>query len=150
MNPQWNTPPNGDFASYVERLSAQASLPKRQEADGEHGLDIGMTPSAEPHNAMSDAAEALRRRLQSNGEAQPAQRASAPGAGMLKAVGFAWLAVLAAMLVAGLPFGMVIGVFVLGVWLATRFRHLLLPQGMGWKQYLESAARAQPKWTPNK
>ena len=30
MNPQWNTPPNGDFASYVERLTAQAALPRRE------------------------------------------------------------------------------------------------------------------------
>ena len=26
MNPQWDTPPNGDFASYVERLTAQAAM----------------------------------------------------------------------------------------------------------------------------
>ena len=25
MNPSWETPPNGDFASYVERLTAQAA-----------------------------------------------------------------------------------------------------------------------------
>lgn len=64
MNPQWNTPPNGDFASYVERLSAQAALPRRAPEEGEHALDVGMTPSETPGTA---AASALRRSMQSNG-----------------------------------------------------------------------------------
>jgi len=64
MNPQWNTPPNGDFASYVERLSAQAALPRRAPEEGEHALDAGMMPSSE--STGTAAASALRRSLQSN------------------------------------------------------------------------------------
>ena len=40
MNPEWNTPPNGDFARYVERLTAQMALP-RQEAPAHHMIDEG-------------------------------------------------------------------------------------------------------------
>ncbi len=67
MNPQWNTPPNGDFASYVERLSAQAALPRRAPEEGEHALDVGMTPSSESSGSAAAAASALRRSMQSNG-----------------------------------------------------------------------------------
>lgn len=69
MNPQWNTPPNGDFASYVERLSAQAALPRRAAEQGEHALDVGMTPSSDSPGtaAATAAASALRRSMQSNG-----------------------------------------------------------------------------------
>jgi len=72
MNPQWNTPPNGDFASYVERLSAQAALPRRAPEEGEHALDVGMTPASESPGTA--AASALRRSMQSNGAP-----AAAPG-----------------------------------------------------------------------
>ena len=69
MNTESNTPPNGDFARYVERLSAQALLPKAPPQAGDHGLDIGMTPSPSPHDAATDAAAAMRRRsMQSNAE----------------------------------------------------------------------------------
>lgn len=66
MNPQWNTPPNGDFASYVERLSAQAALPRRAPEDGEHSMDAGMTSPSDETPGMV-AASARRRSLQSNG-----------------------------------------------------------------------------------
>jgi len=56
MNPQWNTPPNGDFASYVERLSAQAALPKRAAHEGDHGLDVGITPTSGAPGAQGTAA----------------------------------------------------------------------------------------------
>ena len=74
MNPQWNTPPNGDFASYVERLSAQAALPKRAAHEGDHGLDVGMTPAP---GAQGAAAAAAQRRESSNGDT------SAPGVGAI-------------------------------------------------------------------
>ncbi|MET0543385.1 MAG: hypothetical protein ABWZ88_16685 [Variovorax sp.] len=46
MNPQWNTPPNGDFAALVERLATEAASPKRPASEQAHVLDVGMTPSS--------------------------------------------------------------------------------------------------------
>jgi len=46
MNPQWNTPPNGDFASYVERLSARAPVTAQQRDD-------------DAHQALDDAPESV-------------------------------------------------------------------------------------------
>ncbi|VWX62679.1 conserved hypothetical protein [Burkholderiales bacterium 8X] len=150
MNPQWNTPPNGDFASYVERLSAQSALPRREQDEGAHGLDIGMSPSGEPHGDLSDAAAALRRRLQSNGEAQPAAHTGRPGPQVLKAAAAIWVVAMVAMVFVGLPLILVLALFAVGVWLAAKFRHLLLPAGMDWKTYLENAARAQQMRVPKK
>jgi hypothetical protein len=147
MNPQWNTPPNGDFASYVERLSAQAALPRHEQQEGEHGLDVGMTPSDEPHDAVSDAAAAARRRIQSNGESRP----GTPGAlgngaahSLAKVLAIAWVAGLVLLLTFNAPFGTVVALFVFGVWLAFRLRRWALPPGMAtWKQWLEAEARKQ-------
>ena len=83
MNPQWNTPPNGDFASYVERLSAQAALPKRAAHEGDHGLDVGITPAPGAQGAAQAAAQ---RRESSNGDVSaPGSEAFPPN--MLKAIG---------------------------------------------------------------
>lgn len=53
MNPQWDTPPNGDFASYVERLTAQAALRAAASAQpAQHGMLVqgeeGVAPPSEP------------------------------------------------------------------------------------------------------
>ncbi len=75
MNPQWNTPPDGDFARYVERLSAQSAQPKRTKPNSGHGLDVGMSPSPQPRGAesrtASAAAVAAQRRTASNGDPTP-------------------------------------------------------------------------------
>lgn len=39
MNPQWDTPPNGDFASYVERLTEQAAL-RTLAQRAQHGMQV--------------------------------------------------------------------------------------------------------------
>ncbi len=147
MNPQWNTPPNGDFASYVERLSAQAALPKRDAQNGEHGLDVGMTPSSEPHDAVSDAAAAVRRRMQSNADPRPGAQAPAGTAvafNLAKALAIAWIAALVLMLVFNAPFGLVVMLFALGLWAGHRLRRWALPPGAAsWREWLQEEARKQ-------
>ncbi|CAN7199279.1 hypothetical protein LJR290_002064 [Variovorax sp. LjRoot290] len=144
MNPQWNTPPDGDFASYVERLTAQAALPRSENQNGEHGLDVGMTPSSEPHNAIADAASAARRSAQSNGEVRPAAGSGDVVRKMIKVLGIVWVLILLVLLSLDVPLGVVAVVFAIGLWLAHKLRRLALPPGMeNWKQWVEAAARKQ-------
>lgn len=134
MNPQWNTPPDGDFASYVERLAEQALQPPRPPQEGEHGLDVGMTqrsdalPSAHPPQAQARAPAA----------------GTGPGRNLFKALGFAWLLALMVLLAADAPFGIVLGLFAAGLWLGYKLKHLVLPAGVeNLKQWLEEAAKRQ-------
>ncbi|RZL88721.1 MAG: hypothetical protein EOP82_21760 [Variovorax sp.] len=141
MNPQWNTPPNGDFASYVERLSAQAALPRREPQEGEHGLDIGMTPSSQPHSAVADAAAAARRSASSNGEAP---RGSSAAHNLARVLAIVWVTVLALLLVLKVSFVVVIAVLAFGLWAGYRLRRWALPPGVGnWRQWLEEEAKKQ-------
>lgn len=39
MNPEWDTPPNGDFARYVERLTAQMALPRPEVQQAPNVID---------------------------------------------------------------------------------------------------------------
>lgn len=143
MNPQWNTPPNGDFASYVERLSAQAALPKRAAHEGDHGLDVGMTPAPGAPGAPGAAAAAAQRRESSNGDT------SAPGFGAfppaaLKIMGVVGALVLLALWSAGVPVVVLVFLFGAALWLASKFKGLKLSPGVAkWQQVLEEAARKQ-------
>ncbi|KWT83644.1 MULTISPECIES: hypothetical protein [unclassified Variovorax] len=133
MNPQWNTPPDGDFARYVERLAEQALQPPRPPQEGEHGLDVGMTQ-------RSDASPAHRPEV----EARPASAGTGLGRNLFKALGFAWLLALMVLLAADAPFGIVLGLFAAGLWLGYKLKHHVLPPGVeNWKQWLEEAAKRQ-------
>lgn len=140
MNPQWNTPPNGDFASYVERLSAQAALPKRAAHEGDHGLDVGITPAP---GAQGAAAAAAQRRESSNGDA------SAPSAGALAPMALKLMAAVGAVVLLALwsaGVSLVVLVFLAGaaLWLASKLKGLKLTPGVAkWQQLLEEAARKQ-------
>ncbi|BEP36359.1 hypothetical protein GmRootV59_33310 [Variovorax sp. V59] len=140
MNPQWNTPPNGDFASYVERLSAQAALPKRAAHEGDHGLDVGITPAP---GAQGAAAAAAQRRESSNGDT------SAPGGGALPPAALKILAAVGAVVLLALwsaGVSLVVLVFLAGAafWLTSKLKGLKLSPGVAkWQQVLEEAARKQ-------
>ncbi|WP_076997282.1 hypothetical protein [Variovorax sp. KK3] len=131
---QWNTPPNGDFARYVERLTAQAAQPRRAGSDGEHQLDVGMSQAAQAHPlpAVPDA------------QAQGASPMTGPARHVLNAVILVWLLGLVVLVAVGVPLGIVFLVLGGGLWLAHKLRRVLLPPGMeSWKQWLQEAAKRQ-------
>jgi hypothetical protein len=137
MNPQWNTPPNGDFASYVERLSAQAALPRRAAHESDHGLDVGITPAP---GAQGTAA--AQRRASSNEDTPAPSGAFTPTA--LKVMAAVGALVLLALWSAGVS--VVVLVFLAGAafWLVSKFKGLKLSPGVAkWQQVLEEAARKQ-------
>jgi len=140
MNPQWNTPPNGDFASYVERLSAQAALPKRAAHEGDHGLDVGITPAPGAQGAAQAAAQ---RRESSNGDVSaPGSEAFPPN--MLKAIGAVGALVLLALWSAGVPLVALALIAGVAVFFATKLKGFKLSPGVAkWQQVLEEAARKQ-------
>ena len=137
MNPQWNTPPNGDFASYVERLSAQAALPKRAAHEGDHGLDVGITPAP---GAQGTAA--AQRRASSNEDTPAPSGALTPTA--FKVMAAVGALVLLALWSAGVSVVVLIVLFGAALWLVSKLKGLKLSPGVAkWQQVLEEAARKQ-------
>ncbi|MDB5825977.1 MAG: hypothetical protein JWQ73_197 [Variovorax sp.] len=153
MNPEWNTPPNGDFASYVERLTAQSALPRRQHQEGEHGLDVGMTPHSEIYGtgtagsaaaAIATAAAAAQRRMSSNGDVPAGSRTSPTGAMVAKVASAVGFFALLLMWQAGVPIAVLIALLAGGLWIAFKLRGLKLPQGAAqWQKMLQDAASKQ-------
>ncbi|MDZ4358125.1 MAG: hypothetical protein U1B84_17180 [Variovorax sp.] len=140
MNTESNTPPNGDFARYVEQLSARAGQSARIPGKAsEHGLDVGMTPSP---GAQGTAAA---RHESSTGEAAKADGAKAIAPATLKVLGGSAALVFLVLWAIGVP----ISVLVLGAaaaaWFGKRFlKGLNLRPGVAkWQQVLEEAARKQ-------
>lgn len=145
MNTQpWDTPPNGDFAAYVERLSARAPLVATAPHDGDYGFGVGMTPSPPMHGAEEDAAQAARGPLSAPGAVVADARRSGVQHNLAKVMAIVWVTVLVVLLTLGTPVGLVLGIFVLGLWIARRLRRWALPPGVAnWRQWLEEEARKQ-------
>ena len=138
MNTESNTPPNGDFARYVEQLSARAAQPGRVAQSGEHGLDVGMTPGP---GAQGTAATAAQRRESSNGEgAKPLI-----GPTMLKVLAGVGALLFLILWLAGVPFVVMALVVGAALWFGKSFfkGFKLTPGVAKWQQVLEEAARKQ-------
>ncbi|MFM9922504.1 hypothetical protein VLK31_05885 [Variovorax sp. H27-G14] len=146
LNPQWNTPPNGDFARYVERLSAQAALPKRAAKEGEPGLDVGITTL--PNQPGPVTAAMQQRSGASNGEVSGSEPGSFDPA-TLKVMGVVGALVFLVLWAWGVPFGALVVLLGLAVWFGRKLKGVKLkgvtfkPGIAKWQQVLEDAARKQ-------
>lgn len=141
LNPQWNTPPNGDFARYVERLSAQALLPKRAAKEGEPGLDVGITTL--PNQPGPVTAAMQQRSDASSGEVARSQPGSFDPK-TLKVLGGVGALVFLVLWSIGVPFSALVLLLGVAVWFGSKLKGVKLTPGIAkWQQVLEDAARKQ-------
>lgn len=142
MNTQGNTPPDGDFVRYVERLSAQAALPKRAASPGEHGLDVGMTQTT-GSPGQGPVTTAMQRPELPNGEV-PKQQPGSFDPVLLKVLGAFGAVVFLVLWAAGVPFGVLVLLAALAMWFGRKLKGVKLTPGVAkWQQVLEEAARKQ-------
>jgi len=140
MNTESNTPPNGDFARYVEQLSARAGQSARVPGkESEHGLDVGMTPSPGAQGAS------VARRESSSGEAAKADGTKAIPLGTLKVLAGMGAMVFLVLWAIGVPLSVLVLGAAAAAWFGKRFlKGLSLRPGVAkWQQVLEEAARRQ-------
>ena len=140
MNTESNTPPNGDFARYVEQLSARAGQSARVPGkESEHGLDVGMTPSPGAQRTT------VARRESPGGEAAKADGTKTIPLGTLKVLAGMGAMVFLVLWAIGVPLSVLVLGAAAAAWFGKRFlKGLNLRPGVAkWQQVLEEAARKQ-------
>lgn len=149
MNTQWNTPPDGDFASYVERLSAQSATARRtSQADGEHSLEGGPThgpTTAADRVAGLSGPGAVIGSAWGRAPSTTIATSTTPGSSpvpfkIAKIVAAAWVLALVTLIGAGASAGLLIALVLGGLWAAAGLRKWALPQGHGsWRRWLQDS-----------
>ena len=140
MNTESNTPPNGDFARYVEQLWGRAGQsPPVPGKESEHGLDVGMTPSPGAQGTT------VARRESPAGEAAKADGSKAIPPGTLKVLAGMGAMVFLVLWAIGVPLSVLVLGAAAAAWFGKRFlKGLSLRPGVAkWQQVLEEAARRQ-------
>lgn len=142
MNTESNTPPNGDFARYVEQLSARAALPKRAAQPGEPGLDVGMSP-APGQQSSGPVSAAMRQQETSSGSEAPQQNAAFDPL-VLKVLGAVGAVVFLVLWAAGVPISALVLLLGVALWFGKKLKGVKFTPGVAkWQQVLEEAARKQ-------
>ncbi|HZF83917.1 MAG TPA: hypothetical protein VE084_10470 [Burkholderiaceae bacterium] len=140
MNPDWNTPPGGDFARYVEQLTARSLRQVSAPQSHEHQMDVGMGESVPAPPARAPASPAA---TAGSTAARPAGNEGAMR-GLARSLAIGWAGLLLVLLSSGATVA-ALGVLVGGLWAGFHLRRWLLPPGgtAGLKAALEDMARQQ-------